>query len=335
MYCGQCKTNKMDSEVQTEWAMGDPIISELLLWMSFVISWVDVNLIFKLCCDTFSENVICSTLEMLTKLVIPDGVMPAFKKRLSPKTTDSKSIKALNVIYQIFQEYPDKIKQCKFVAADLGQLPPIPLESVDASGIFKGYKNLEVQVGVITECSKSTETILGSMLESHKCILQRLDALESKTNPCEKSISRPFACSECGSDYRSEDELRSHMTQHTKENINAINNNDQAKCKNNAKKEELHKPINSDDLSLPKPLSTRISETMSSYSCNECDSKYSRWEDLQTHQKCHTKEKNEDITKTNDQSGKQSEVYNKKVRQIDNQNKRQLWYLQIREPGKS
>ena len=139
----------MDSGVQTEWVMGDPIISELLLWMSFVITWVDFNLILKLCCQTFSEKVICSTPEMLTKLVIPTGEMPAFKKRISPKTTDSKSIKALNVIYQIFQEYPDVIKQCEFVTADLGQLPPIPLEHIDTSGIYRGYKNLEVEVGVI------------------------------------------------------------------------------------------------------------------------------------------------------------------------------------------
>ena len=130
----------MDSESQTDWPMEGPIISELLCWIGFVINWIDLDLIYKYCCEKFPQTDIITACDLLYKLVISNEDKPVFKKRISIKATDSKSVKALTNIYQIFQEYPDKVSKFKFVAADLSKLPPIPYDCVDASGLFSGYK---------------------------------------------------------------------------------------------------------------------------------------------------------------------------------------------------
>ena len=79
---------------------------------------------------------------------------PAFKKRISHKPSDTEEVKTLKLIYQTFQEYPNEVKNFKFVAADLKKLPPIPYECTDVTGLFKSYKKLENQLDVMTECLK-------------------------------------------------------------------------------------------------------------------------------------------------------------------------------------
>ena len=50
----------MESETQTDWAMDDPIISELLCLISFVIPWIDCDMLIKLCVETFKQSdIVC------------------------------------------------------------------------------------------------------------------------------------------------------------------------------------------------------------------------------------------------------------------------------------
>ena len=209
----------MDSESQTDWSMEGPITSELICWMSFVISWIDLSLIYKFCCESFTVDEIRETRDKLFKLVIPKGDVPAFKKRVSPKPTDSMSMKMLTDIYQVLQEYSDQTKKYKFVAKNLNKLPPIPYECVDATGLFVSYKKLEGQVGIMNECSKSSETILKGMLEFQNSVIERLSALEAKSSTDNTYVQMPFVCTDCGLRYMSENELKSHMVSHTKENV--------------------------------------------------------------------------------------------------------------------
>ena len=116
---------------------------------------------------------------------------------MSVKTTDSKSVKAMNYIYQVFQEYPEKINQFKFVAADLKSLPQIPYECVDASGLFSSYKKLENEVEIIKDCSKSSESMFKGIVEAQNSVLERLSALETKLSTRDRKPDKPFQCSEC------------------------------------------------------------------------------------------------------------------------------------------
>ena len=277
----------MDSETQTDWPMKGPIISELLCWIGFVINWIDSNSIYKYCCEKFPETDIITACDLLYKLVISED-KPAFKKRISTKATDSKSVKALTNIYQIFQEYPDKVSKFKFVAADLSKLPPIPYDCVDASGLFSGYKKLESQVDIIKECSKMSETIMKDFAESQNSLLQRLSALETKVSMSNETDNKPFTCTKCDQKHTSEVDRKSQMTNHTKEKGGVNVNKGQTTNANTDQGKDTPNLGYQKNYELPKALSTCVTETGWPYSCSECGFKYQRWEELQAHFKSHT-----------------------------------------------
>ena len=116
----------------------------------------------------------------------------------------------------------------------------------------------------------------------------------------------PFQCSECDQIFTSESNLKTHVESHTKErnHINAervqspVQNQNQSKDKTNLGCEKNYE--------LPKPLSSRVSESvglLSTYTCDICKAKFKTWSECELHRKSHTKENKKSVTRDVIQNG--------------------------------
>ena len=137
---------------ETNAAMEGPniIINELLCWVISMIGVLDVSPIIQYSIEKCSEADIKTARDTLYNLVITDKEKPEFGKRIKFKTGDSSSVKWMNEIYKICQEYT--IDNAVFVARELSKLPVIAYEGfADMSGVVLGLKRLEIEAGLSKE----------------------------------------------------------------------------------------------------------------------------------------------------------------------------------------
>ena len=127
-----------------------PIINELLCFVANKISLMDTESLVYLCAKTFDDKDIETSKELLFGLLHDENSSVEFTKRKASrhKAFDSKKVKNLNDIIVLFQEKgSDTLPQ--FVALDLGKLPPISINHIDATALVVQAENVMTKVDVI------------------------------------------------------------------------------------------------------------------------------------------------------------------------------------------
>ena len=120
----------MESESDGE---GPPpiIIDECLCFITNKIGLVDIETVIKLCVDTFHESVIETSKDLVFKLLHDVSNSTAFSRRKN-KGPGTKSVKNVRDIWLLLEEKGDA-KMPKFVAHDLGKLPPVNFDHIDVT----------------------------------------------------------------------------------------------------------------------------------------------------------------------------------------------------------
>ena len=96
----------------TNTTMDSPIvINELLCWVINMINVLDGTQIIQCSIEKFGEMEIKSARDILYNLVITDKEKPEFGKRMKQRQGDSTSVKLMNEIYKISQEYSTQVKR--------------------------------------------------------------------------------------------------------------------------------------------------------------------------------------------------------------------------------
>lgn len=235
----------MGSETDEE---GPPaiIIDECLCFITNKYSYVDLETVIKLCVEYFEENEIEASKDLLYNSLHTISNSTAFVKRRNASRSDSKSVKNIRDIWMLLQEIGDAPSP-KFVAHDLGKLPPIGFDNIDVTVLFKKIQDSNVTISflkdTIATLDESNKSLCGmfTSLESRIKHLEKSDTTdkndditlllnksvkdstssdpETKINGCDKPIdgllgAMPYACTECDNKYSTCVELNNHKTAH-------------------------------------------------------------------------------------------------------------------------
>ena len=114
-------------------------IDELLCFISNKIDTLDVQTIINLCTNFYSDELIDSSKKLCFK-IFKDNENITLRKRQGR----DKSINNIRDIISIFQTLGSDIP--KFVAADLSNLPPITVNSIDVSGFLTKLSDLQTEM---------------------------------------------------------------------------------------------------------------------------------------------------------------------------------------------
>ena len=111
----------------------DIIIDECLCFIINKHNVCAVDTLIKICSDTFDENEIEASKDLLCNILPEVSNGSAFKKRRNRGDRfDSKNVKNLCDIISLLQEKGD-VPMPKVVALDLDKLPPIGFNNIDVS----------------------------------------------------------------------------------------------------------------------------------------------------------------------------------------------------------
>ena len=284
-------------------AKPDIIINECLCWIINKHNVLDPEIWMKLCSETFDDDEIEDSKNLLLSLLSDASINNAFKKRRNRGDRyDSKKIKNLRDILSLLLE-KGLNQMPKIAALDLGKLPPINFEDVNVSVLFSRIQKGNVTVKLLKEAVSTLSESNDGLCKMINDLDQRMKNLEiskpcNKTDKaiilekniineasdrddiddCEKFIDKlmeeiPFECSECDSRFTSEAELIDHKVIH-----DPIKNYNCHICNHNA--------LSDIDLSAHMLLH-KI------YNCDTkgCDYNSSSEEAMKTHKKNHTSEK--------------------------------------------
>ena len=286
-------------------AKPDIIIDECLCWIINKHKILDPEIWMQLCSETFDDDEIEDSKNLLLSLLSEASISNAFKKRRNRGDKfDSKKIKNLRDILTLLLE-KGLNPMPKIAALDLGKLPPINFVDVDVSVLFSRIQKGNVTVKLLKEAISTLSESNDGLCQMINDLDQRMKNLEI-SNPreksdkviileetiisepskiddiddCEKFIDKhmeeiPFECSGCDSRFTSEAELIDHRVIHDPISIKNYNCHI---CN--------HKALSDTDLSTHMLLH-KI------YNCDTkgCDINSSSEDAMKTHKENHTYEK--------------------------------------------
>ena len=215
------------------------IIDECLSYIINHINVADVETLIKLCVDTFEENEIEASKDLLFNILHDVSTGTELKKRRNRGKFDDKSVRNVRDIYQLLQEKGDVIMP-KFVAYDLSKLPPIGFNHMDVTVLFSKIQSGNAAISTLKDSISILNDSNNSLCEMINDLNARMKKLEisgssdkSKENPtksgkyketdirdCEKLIDdllekMPFECTKCDLRYKTDSELRDHIIIHS------------------------------------------------------------------------------------------------------------------------
>ena len=221
------------------------IIDECLCFITNKIDLMDPDTVTKLCIDTFHESVIEKSKDLIFKLLHDAGDSTAYSRRLN-KGPGTKSVKNVQDIWLLLQE-KGNIPMPKFVAHDLGKLPPVHFDHIDVTVLFKRIENgnatiniLKDTISTLSESNNSMSDMIGELdarmkkLEITKYseknhdkqvndkIYEHRSPVDIVIDECEKLIDEkilelPFSCKKCDNRFKSESDLNDHIIIHKSE----------------------------------------------------------------------------------------------------------------------
>ena len=150
------------------------IIDECLCFIKNKISLMDPETVIKLCIDTFHESVIEKSKDLIFKLLHDAGDSTVYSRRLN-KGPGTKSVKNVRDIWFLLQE-KGNISMPKFVAHDLGKLPPVHFDHIDVTVLFKRIENGNATINIL----KDTISTLSESNNSMSDMIGELDARMKK-----------------------------------------------------------------------------------------------------------------------------------------------------------
>ena len=133
-----------------------PIISELLCFISNKINILPYDVLVKLCVQSFDEVTTKVAKDILYDTAFNNRT--AQRKVKCPCGSNKKSADMKNIL-NIFLDFPSNHVPM-YVAKDLSNLPPLSVNNFDIAKIIKDIEQLKVNVAILQE-------VQGTLLESH------------------------------------------------------------------------------------------------------------------------------------------------------------------------
>ena len=217
-----------------------PIIDELLCFIMNKWSHMDVDTLIKLCVNTFDENEIEASKDILFNILRDETDSTALIKRRGSKVGDSKSLNNMRDMCQLLQEKGD-VEIPRFVAHDLGKLPPIHFDHIDVTVLLNKIQNVNMAVKLLKEGMSEMCNTNESIHEKNTSFESRIEKLENyfkdlnicddnnsnivvenenknedaNIEDCENVIDNkinelPLPCEECDLRFKSQNELSEH-----------------------------------------------------------------------------------------------------------------------------
>ena len=112
-----------------------PIIDELLCFIVNKMDTLVTDSLVRLCLETYDEDEIKTSKDLLFGLLHNDADTTNFVKRRHSKISESKAEKNLKDILQLLTE-KGTTEFPQFVALDLGNLPPITFDHIDVTALL-------------------------------------------------------------------------------------------------------------------------------------------------------------------------------------------------------
>ena len=256
----------------SEMGQSGPIIDELLCFL--LNKWDNMNddTIVKLCIGSFNEKEIEASKDILFNILGTENDTTQSKTRRACKEKGKKSENNIRDMLLLLTETgAEEIP--KFVAHDLGKLPPITFDHIDVTVLLNKIQNLStavdlLKVGMNDMCDtnlsiyqnnlsyenriKNLENngIASGVNSNAKSIENENKSIDINIDECENIIDKviqelPFVCMQCDHRFKSASELSNH-------------------CRNS------HDELNSNK-----------------YSCSVCEMTFETWNDLNEHDGTH------------------------------------------------
>ena len=167
------------------------IIDELLCFITNRLNLIDQVTLTKLCEDTFDEDVFEASKDLLLSNLPDVSNSDASKRRRNRGDRyESKKSKLLRDIICLLQENGNAIIP-KFVAYDLGKLPPIGFDCIDVAVLFNKIQNSNTTIKILKDS-------ISTVSESNDNLCKLIHDLDTRMKKLELSestdkVERPIA----------------------------------------------------------------------------------------------------------------------------------------------
>ncbi|CAL4247367.1 unnamed protein product [Meganyctiphanes norvegica] len=235
----------MPDEQDKEKGPPEIIIDELLCFILNKFGNVDPETLILLCSKTFDEKEIEASKDILFNLLCDESCTTKFVRRRAGKVNETAKANNMRDMFQLLQEKGDA-ELPRFVACDLGKLPPIHFDHIDVTVLLNKIENVSMTLKLLEDGMNKMCDVNKSIHEKNLSLEDRIANIEANgiisennsakvnveqnnlqvdTNidDCEKVIDTkieemPLACTECDIRFKTQSELNDHnVTTHDKE----------------------------------------------------------------------------------------------------------------------
>ena len=192
-------------------AQDQPIINEILCFISNKINVLPYDVLVKLCVQSYDEIAIEEAKDILFETAFNDRAAPRKVKRRgsNKKCTD------IQDILNIFLEFPSHHTPMN-VAKDLSNLPPLSVDNFDIAKIIKDIEQLKANVAILQEAQ-------GTVLESHVYHTNQL--IRMKANMNDAGYTKTPATTEKPTSETSDESTTPQLVQSTGDSVSEDNGN--------------------------------------------------------------------------------------------------------------
>ena len=141
----------------------DPIVCELLCFISNKVNIMPYETLVKLCIDFYSVEDIAIAKDMLYACI------PNTSRKQKNRRGENKKLYGIQDIVNVFLELPTNSVP-NFVCRDLSKLPPLSMNNFDVSGIMRILETLNTEVKLLQETQKTSaqsQITLAQQLRQH------------------------------------------------------------------------------------------------------------------------------------------------------------------------
>ena len=142
-----------------------PIVNELLCFVTNKINVMPFSLLLKLCCDFYEETAIDFAKDILFDAVDTSQNPSKRQRKIKRRGSNKKHHDAEDIINMLLEIPPHSVPT--FVAKDLSQLPPVGIHNFDICSLLQKIDDLNTKFAMMEDIQRNTIDLISKKVTKH------------------------------------------------------------------------------------------------------------------------------------------------------------------------